>query len=423
MEKETDKEIIKNSQNNESNKKDNISEDDFWNDKIELNINFDQYNNINNNSNISTPKNHDEKTIQKDTITKEPNNSVIMKRIQKLKMGLSNYNNIASKSSKWHKTKLHKSASVSNMKSNNIKLKRFNKLYEEGLISMKKRMEQSMEAKIKKENEYKQYSYSPIFCKRVPKFKNNDKQKNEKQTMETNKKEQKSDRTIYNDIYERNKLWKKTIEEKNTQRILEKKKTETKIKFKPSINDCIMKTDEDFINKNSIEYQAFIDKINVKKNKENIYNAYSNSQRNSYNIYSNNNINNNNNNKIKYTLGMTDKRIVKNNKNKSSKMIKNNKIREMNKKKSFNNRNVFNINNCRKIYGLCDFFNSNDYETIINKDKDRENMNNINGLLSCKKAQDVNQLYFGQDIYNRQLESKKGVKQTYFTFNDALMKK
>ncbi len=420
MEKETDKEIIKNSQNNESNKKDNISEDDFWNDKIELNINFDQYNNINNNSNISTPKNHDEKTIQKDTITKEPNNSVIMKRIQKLKMGLSNYNNIASKSSKWHKTKLHKSASVSNMKSNNIKLKRFNKLYEEGLISMKKRMEQSMEAKIKKENEYKQYSYSPIFCKRVPKFKNNDKQKNEKQTMETNKKEQKSDRTIYNDIYERNKLWKKTIEEKNTQRILEKKKTETKIKFKPSINDCIMKTDEDFINKNSIEYQAFIDKINVKKNKENIYNAYSNSQRNSYNIYNNNNINNN---KKKYSLGMTDKRIVKNNKNKSNKMIKNNKIREMNKKKSFNNRNVFNINNCRKIYGLCDFFNSNDYETIINKDKDRENMNNINGLLSCKKRQDVNQLYFGQDLYNRQLESKKGVKQTYFTFNDALMKK
>ena len=183
-----------------------------------------------------------------------------------------------------------------------------------------------------------------------------------------------------------------------------------------------MKTDEDFINKNSIEYQAFIDKINVKKNKENIYNAYSNSQRNSYNIYSNNNINNNNN-KMKYSLGMTDKRIVKNNKNKSNKMIKNNKIREMNKKKSFNNRNVFNINNCRKIYGLCDFFNSNDYETIINKDKDRENMNNINGLLSCKKGQDVNQLYFGQDLYNRQLESKKGVKQTYFNFNDALMKK
>ena len=35
MEKETDKEIIKNSQENESNKKDNNSEDDFWNDKIE----------------------------------------------------------------------------------------------------------------------------------------------------------------------------------------------------------------------------------------------------------------------------------------------------------------------------------------------------------------------------------------------------
>ena len=53
--------------------------------------------------------------------------------------------------------------------------------------------------------------------------------------------------------------------------MLKKKNTEAKIKFKPIINDCIMKTDEEFINKNSIEYQAFIDKINVKKNKENIY--------------------------------------------------------------------------------------------------------------------------------------------------------
>jgi hypothetical protein len=301
---------------------------------------------------------------------------------------------------------------MSNIKSSDVKNERFSKLYEEGLISMKRREEQSMEAKIKKENEYKKYSYSPLFIKNKRNIKNNGNKKEGKKDIEKIKKEEKTDRIRCNDIYERNKLWKKTIEDKNTkQRLLEKKKTETNIKFKPAINDCIMKTDEDFINKNSIEYQAFIDKINFKKNKENIFNVYGKNQR--------NNIIPKNNNKTKNSFGIVNKKNANN--NNIDKIQKINQNKEMKKLKSFNNRNIFNINNCRKQYGLSDFFNSN-YDTLINNDNDKDG-DYINRFLSSKKVQDYNELYFRQDIFNHPVELKNGIKQTYFTFNDALLKK
>jgi hypothetical protein len=421
MEKETDNKIIENSKKKDSTKKNNISEDDFWNDKMELNIDFTQYNNINNNINISTPNNHNKESIIKDNLIKDPNVSIIIKKVQKMNMNLNNYYNIISKSSKKNKSnskiKLHYNSSMSNIKSSDLKNERFSKLYEEGIISMKRREEQSMEAKIKKENEYKKYSYSPLFIKNKRNIKNNGNKKEGKKDIEKIKKEEKTDRIRCNDIYERNKLWKKTIEDKNTkQRLLEKKKTETNIKFKPAINDCIMKTDEDFINKNSIEYQAFIDKINFKKNKENIFNVYGKNQRN--NIIPKNNIKTNKN-KTKNSFGIVNKKNVNN--NNIDKIQKINQNKEMKKLKSFNNRNIFNINNCRKQYGLSDFFNSN-YDTLINNDNDKDG-DYINGFLSSKKVQDYNELYFRQDIFNHPVELKNGIKQTYFTFNDALLKK
>lgn len=399
MEKKTDNIKKQITENNLKKNKDNIIEDDFWDDNIELNNDFKKYNI---NININTPK---QNIIIKDNKIKDTNTSIILKKIQKDKVYYNNYFNKKAKSSKKpnSKIKLHKCSSASNVSSKNMKNKRFNKLYEEGLISIKKRMEKSMEEKIKRENEYKNYSYSPVLYTHSPLGKNHKKNKNnEKKTTESNKKKIIINKNKFNDIYERNKKWKETIEDRNIkQRMLKKKNTETKIKFKPIINDCIMKTDEEFINKNSIEYQAFIDKINVIKNKENIYGK--NQKKNNVYRYGNNI---KTKNKPKYSLEF---------KNKNKNVLKDNKIKEMNKIKSFNNRKIFNINKCRKKYGLSEFFNINNYDTIINKD-------NGNGLNSNNKELDVNELYFKQQIFNNQLESSIGIKQTCFNFNDALLK-
>ena len=152
-----------------------------------------------------------------------------------------------------------------------------------------------------------------------------------------------------------------------------KKNTEIKRKVKPSINDSIMKTDESFINKNSIEYQAFIDKIKLKKNKENIYGK--NNDRKNNNLYDN---------KIKCSIEFNKRNI-----------IKDNKVKEMKKFKSFNNREIYNIGICRKKYRLNEFFNSGDYETILNKNNDKNYfMMNKDKNLYNKKNLDMNELFF-----------------------------
>ena len=164
------------------------------------------------------------------------------------------------------------------------------------------------------------------------------------------------------------------------------------------IKYCIMKIDDSFINKNSIEYQAFIEKVKIIKNKENIYGK---NQRNNLIFV-----------KIKTKCSME---LKKRN------IIKNNKIKEMNRFKSFNNREVFNICNCRKKYGLNDFFNSNDYETNKNN-KNNNFICNENDLLSDKKNSDMNELFFKQQIFNSSHEPTDKMRQTCFNFNDALLK-
>ena len=160
-----------------------------------------------------------------------------------------------------------------------------------------------------------------------------------------------------------------------------------------------MKTDESFINKNSIEYQAFIEKLNLKQIKENLY---AKNQRNNFR-YSKN--------KIKNSIEIQNKNLINCNKNDK------NKNKEMNRFRSFNHREICNIFNCRKKYGLNDFFNSNDYETTNNK-----YFFNDNDVLPNKKL-DLNDLFFKQKIFNSpSLESSNMKRQTCFNFNDALLK-
>ena len=68
----------------------------------------------------------------------------------------------------------------------------------------------------------------------------------------------------------------------------------------------------------------------------------------------------------------------------------------MKKFKSFNNREIYNIGICRKKYRLNDFFNSGDYETIINKNNF---MINKDKYLYNKKDLDMNELFFKQQIF------------------------
>ena len=375
------KRIIKLNKNSakESNKKnDNINkEDEFWDDKCELNEEF-QKNNIN--------KNKKKEIIKDKNNIKEINSSIIINKALNDKIRYNNYF-IKMKNDKKINNKIKIQKSKSAVKN------RFNKLFLEGIISLKKRLQKSMEQKIEKENEYQKYSFSPKLYNHSSSHKKN---KNQRQSIDNIKK------NIFkkkkNDIYERNKKWKKDIEDKKTkQRILMKKKTEVKRKVKPTINDSIMKTDESFINKNSIEYQAFIDKVKLMKNKENIYGK---NERKKNNLYDN---------KIKYSIEFNERNIIKNNKGK-----------EMKKFKSFNNREIYNIGICRKKYRLNDFFNSGDYETIINKNKDKNNfMNNKDKYLYNKKDLDMNELFFKQYIFK---STESEMKQSCFNFNDAILK-
>ena len=372
----------------EEKKSDNLELSDFWDDKIEFT------NNIKNN-NIKTNKHNN---IKKKDNNKNINSSIIINKVNDAKIHYNNYCNKITKNSKVAKNKIQKSRSEINLFPKNLNNKRFYKLYSDGLLSMKIRIEKSMEEKRKKENEYKNYSYSPKLNSHSPIIRNKSNKK-EKQFIEKNNNIKSKNKIKNNDIYERNKKWKKTIEEKNIKKILLKSKNiETKKNFKPMINDCIMKTDESFINKNSIEYQAFIEKVKIIKNKENIYGK---NQRNNLIFVKN---------KTKCSIELKKRNI-----------IKNNKIKEMNRFKSFNNREVFNICNCRKKYGLNDFFNSNDYETNKNN-KNNNFIFNENDLLSDKKNSDMNELFFKQQIFNSSHEPTDKMRQTCFNFNDALLK-
>lgn len=408
MEKETESILISNIRKKENNNK--KKEDDFWYDKIEVDLDVNKSNNINyssNNVNESFSKSQIKNLTQNENSSNNiiiPKNKMIKTNIQKLKMNLNNYSIKKFKYSKkqMNKIKLYKRASEANAKSDIFKNQKKNKLYEDGLISMKKKREKSIEAKIKKENEYKNYSFSPSINTNAPSFKNNGYYNQQKKAIENSKQEEKTERYRKKNIYERNKIWKQNIEEKKRKQIMMRlKKSEQKIQFKPSINDCIMKTDEDFINKNSIEYQAFMDKNNIKKIKENIYGGCGHYSKNF--IASNNQIKHNS--KLKFSSGLKEKTNI------------NNKNQDNNKKQISNNKKIFDIKSCREKYGLCDFFQNNNNESIINKDSEKKS-----DLLSGKRGNDINTSSFSQDISKSPIESIACNKQTYFNFMDALLK-
>ena len=179
--------------------------------------------------------------------------------------------------------KLNNNTYKPNVKNN--KRKWIDKLYENGLNSMKQKEEKAKNEKLKNENEYLKYSFSPLinhnysytnFYKSKNYSTNNTYINNRNLNLNTNTKRNKTNNKISKSfsktsIYVRNKKWKDLIEEKKTKlknKLKNKLINETDYCFTPSLNNNIMETDISFIGKNMIEYETFLDKYNYSKYKK-----------------------------------------------------------------------------------------------------------------------------------------------------------
>ena len=137
-------------------------------------------------------------------------------------------------------------------------LEKSNELYMKGIQDMKKKEKTYKENLLKKKEEYKNYSYHPKISKTVS---------NNLESKENNNKKNK----IKEDIYTKNKEWKKRLEKENKTK---KKKYEEienqKYTFKPEINKSNIQNDVPFIMKNIQQMNDYVNKRRklLKKKKE-----------------------------------------------------------------------------------------------------------------------------------------------------------
>jgi hypothetical protein len=161
------------------------------------------------------------------------------------------------------------------------KRKWVDRLYEKGINSIKQKEEIIRNQKIKLDNEYLKYSYSPLlnsnytytnFYKTKNSSKNSSITTNRNNTN-TKSKNKDSLSEFKTSMYDRNKKWKDLIEKKKNKlksELNDNLLNDSNNYFSPNINDDIMKTDISFIGKNIIEFESFMDKFNYKKYKNRI---------------------------------------------------------------------------------------------------------------------------------------------------------
>ena len=203
-----------------------------------------------------------------------------------------NLNDILTKREKINEKKIKKEKEKELFKLNNNtyrpyvknnKRKWVDKLYENGINSIKLKQEKYNNEKMKNENEYLKYSYSPNINRNISYtniFKSKNYSTNFSNTKNTKSLNINSNRnrsgSSYKSIpktsiYERNIKWKNIIEEKN-KKLKEKLKNnilnESDYNFSPNLNNSIMQTDMSFIKNNMIEYETFLDKYNYSKYKK-----------------------------------------------------------------------------------------------------------------------------------------------------------
>ena len=136
-----------------------------------------------------------------------------------------------------------------------------NELYMKGIQDMKRKEQTYNENLLKKKEEYKNYSYHPKISKTYSNNFNNEKKNKKEKNME--------------DIYTKNKEWKKRLEKENT---IKKKKFDEienkKYTFKPEINKLNMQNDVPFIMKNIKQMNDYVNKRRkaiIKKNEDENY--------------------------------------------------------------------------------------------------------------------------------------------------------
>jgi len=136
-----------------------------------------------------------------------------------------------------------------------------NELYMKGIQDMKRKEQTYNENLLKKKEEYKNYSYHPKISKTYSNNFNNEKKNKKEKNME--------------DIYTKNKEWKKRLEKENTTK---KKKFDEienkKYTFKPEINKLNMQNDVPFIMKNIKQMNDYVNKRRkaiIKKNEDENY--------------------------------------------------------------------------------------------------------------------------------------------------------
>ena len=169
----------------------------------------------------------------------------------------------------------------------NNKRKWVDKLYEKGMNSIKKKEEQIKKEKLLNEQQYLQYTYTPMINHYNSYFNQynskdasidstnqpyNDKKSNKSKSI-NNISYMKISQLNKSDIYERNISWKKLLDKKKEE-IRKKTTNENSLiiedKFNQKNDNEIMKTDVSFIAKNYIEYETFLDKYNYKIIKKNL---------------------------------------------------------------------------------------------------------------------------------------------------------
>jgi hypothetical protein len=257
---------------------------------------------------------------------------------------------------------------------------------------------------LKKENLYQNFTYRPKINTSFSSYNNN------------------NNKSV-DSVYVRNKKWLKNKENKNE---IEKNKNEIKknvYSFKPNINHDIMKTDNEFIEKNKIEYVTFLNKLQENNKKINLINKYYNKNNNicNYNTYKTpKKIN------LEFVIEETD------NSNKKSINICTKKII----REKRNSKNI-DLKGQREFYRTSDFFENiltNNTSTVLNQENiinktttDNKSINNYNNneqrKLSNSKTNSLHNSSISENkniIINQEINNKKNKEEKLNNINNKL---
>ena len=167
---------------------------------------------------------------------------------------------------------IYKNIYINHSRSNSISpsdkeyLKRCNELYNKGIENMMKREQIYKETKMKKEEEYKNYSFKPKITKNSPVVEKNTIIKSISPSGKKN---------IMSDLYKKQFEWKKKLENENIKK-REKIDNQNKIDctFKPEITHLKIQNDEKFIMKNIKQMNDYVNRRREVIEKQKEYEKY-----------------------------------------------------------------------------------------------------------------------------------------------------